>query len=621
MRRSSAGSLRRSALPFVLAFALLAAAAPPAGAQVQARIGNDLDRQLGTHRDSGAILLYSPDPVQPGSSISHWDPSAFPHLLMEPAINPGLPFLGLDVTPALMSDIGWPRVGDPDAPPGVEFHVFDLDPPGTGFTDPRPFPGAPGNAATTLGEARVNLFEAVLGAWGTALSSDTPVDVLVTWQPLPCAPGLGAALAGAAPLFVVSADEPGALPFTDTWYPVALGEALAGGDISGPPAEGGGDIIVLMSSALDEECLGPGTGNYYGLDGNPPSNRIDVAPVVLHELGHGLGFTSFVDETTGEELSGMPGIYDRLVFDEDLGRAWPDLSDGERLVSAVNFRDLTWAGPEANEAATATLDFGVPELMISAPAKIAGSYEIGGATFGPPIPDAGLEGRIACMVDAPDLPVAAAVAGDLAAISERTTLDGCSPAENPSRLEGRIALVDRGQCSFVDKVRNAQAAGAIGVIVANSAGDAPIVLGGSNADDVTIPAISVGASDGNRIRQAACPRAAAHLHGRFEVTVRWRRSTFLNPEEEGNGKAVAISDNAAWFYFDRPDNPQLLVKIIDACGVPGNPRFWVFSGGVTDQEVWITVNDTRTGQSKTYHNEKGVPFETILDTNAFATCP
>lgn len=627
------GGLHRARVParlLSLSTVGAAAAAPAAAAgPVQGRIDLDPDRQLGTHRESGALLLFAPDPVQPGSTIGHWDPSTFPNLLMEPSITPGLPFLGLDVTPALMIDVGWPVVGGPGGPPEAELAVFDLDPPGTGFTDPRPFGGAPGNPAATLGEARVNLFDAVLGAWGTALASDVPVDVLVSWLPLPCQAGFGAVLAGAAPLFVVATEDEGVLPFADTWYHVALGEALAGEDISGPPAQGGGDIVVILNSALDDECLGPGTGLYYGLDGAPPPNRIDLAPVVLHELAHGLGFSSFVDETTGEELEGLPGIYDRFVFDEDLNRAWPELTDQERLVSAVNFRDVTWSGATANAAAAGFLGFGAPELEITTPPEVAGSYEIGTALFGPPVPAGGLPGEIVCMVDAPELPSEAAAAltageilepGPASGLAERTTLNGCATAENASRLQGRIALIDRGECSFVDKVRNAQAAGAIAAVIANRSGNSTPILGGTDADDVTIPAVSVGASDGNRIREAACPRAAAHLHDRFQVTVRWRRSTLRNPDEEGNGKAVPISDNAAWFYFDRPDNPQLLVKIVNGCGLPA-PRFWVLAGGVTNQEVWITVTDTRTGESKTYRNPKGVPFETILDTSALATCP
>lgn len=625
--RRTSGGLVKARVPsrfLNLSAAGVGRGAPAPGGPVVGRLTVDSDRQLGTHRESGGLLLFSPDPVQPGSSIAHFDPSAFPHLLMEPSINPGLPFLGLDITPALMEDIGWPLRADPPGagdPPGVGFEIFDLDPPGTGFTDPRPFGGAPGNPAATLGEARVNLFEAVLGAWGTALASEAPVDVLVTWRPLPCQPGFGAVLAGAAPLFVVATETEGVLPFTDTWYPVALAEALVGEEVSDPPQEGGGDIVVVLNSALDDECLGEGTGLYYGLDGAPPPTRIDVAPVVLHELGHGLGFTSFVDETTGEELEGMPGIFDRFVFDEDRGLPWTDLTDRERLFSAVNFRDVTWSGPAANAAADGFLDFGAPELEITAPAAIAGSYEIGTAIFGPPVPDGGLAGEIVCMVDAPELPPVPAVgAASEDGLAERTTLNGCAPAENAARLAGRIALVDRGECTFVDKVRNAQAAGAIAVVIANRSGDSTLTLGGPESPDVTIPAVSVGASDGNRLREAACPRAAALLHDRFEVTVLWKRTLRSGIEQEGNGKAVPIAPNTAWFYFARPDNPQLLVKIVNACGLP-IPRYWVLAGGVTNQEVWITVTDTRRGVSKTYRNAPGVPFETVLDTDALNTCP
>jgi hypothetical protein len=47
----------------------------------------------------------------PGSSISHWDPIAFPNLLMEPAINTDLTH-GVDLTRQEMIDIGWFSDGD-----------------------------------------------------------------------------------------------------------------------------------------------------------------------------------------------------------------------------------------------------------------------------------------------------------------------------------------------------------------------------------------------------------------------------------------------------------------------------------------------------------------------------
>ena len=65
------GSRTRSVL--LAAVVLLALTATVAGAQVTGEILIDQNRQAGTHRDSGALLLYTPDPVQPGSSVSHWD--------------------------------------------------------------------------------------------------------------------------------------------------------------------------------------------------------------------------------------------------------------------------------------------------------------------------------------------------------------------------------------------------------------------------------------------------------------------------------------------------------------------------------------------------------------------
>jgi hypothetical protein len=59
---------------------------------------------------AGRVLMFTPDPFQGGSSVSHWDPSAFPNLLMEPTINFDLTHevtVPFDLTLALLKDIGW----------------------------------------------------------------------------------------------------------------------------------------------------------------------------------------------------------------------------------------------------------------------------------------------------------------------------------------------------------------------------------------------------------------------------------------------------------------------------------------------------------------------------------
>jgi PA domain/FlgD Ig-like domain len=56
--------------------------------------------------NAGKVLMYAPNPDAPGSSVSHWDVSAFPNLLMEPSINPDLT-QNVDLTMQNFFDIGW----------------------------------------------------------------------------------------------------------------------------------------------------------------------------------------------------------------------------------------------------------------------------------------------------------------------------------------------------------------------------------------------------------------------------------------------------------------------------------------------------------------------------------
>ncbi|ARV09654.1 hypothetical protein BTO05_08370 [Winogradskyella sp. PC-19] len=63
---------------------------------------------------------------------------------------------------------------------------------------------------------------------------------------------------------------------------------------------------------------------------------------------------------------------------------------------------------------------------------------------------------------------------------------------------GKIALIRRGNCPFIDKVKNAQDAGAIGAIVLNNVGGAPINMAG-NDPTITIPAVMISKEDGDLI--------------------------------------------------------------------------------------------------------------------------
>ncbi len=84
---------------------------------------------------------------------------------------------------------------------------------------------------------------------------------------------------------------------------------------------------------------------------------------------------------------------------------------------------------------------------------------------------------------------------------------GCS-AFPGGALSGVIVVVNRGNCDFEDKVVNAQAAGALAVVVVNSSGrDTPITMTG--LVNAVIPAVMIGASAGATLRDYAASNASA----------------------------------------------------------------------------------------------------------------
>jgi len=133
------------------------------------------------------------------------------------------------------------------------------------------------------------------------------------------------------------------------------------------------------------------------------------------------------------------------------------------------------------------LQQGTPLLAVTAPPAIAGNYQVGTASFGAPLSAQGLSGNVAAGVDPADSTGA-------------LTTDGCSALTNAADVSGRIALLDRGNCTFATKAKNAQNAGAIGVIIADNTLELPPPsLGGTDAS-VTIPAVMVSQADGATMR-------------------------------------------------------------------------------------------------------------------------
>ncbi len=105
------------------------------------------------------------------------------------------------------------------------------------------------------------------------------------------------------------------------------------------------------------------------------------------------------------------------------------------------------------------------------------------------------------------------ITGDvvLAADADAPLNDICSPIVND--VNGKIALIDRGACSFESKAAEAQKAGAIAVIIANHTAGAPApdMPGGGNMPAVTIPILSVTLEDGKTIKDSLSSTVTATL--------------------------------------------------------------------------------------------------------------
>jgi minor extracellular serine protease Vpr len=87
--------------------------------------------------------------------------------------------------------------------------------------------------------------------------------------------------------------------------------------------------------------------------------------------------------------------------------------------------------------------------------------------------------------------------------------NGCTAIS--TALSGKIALIDRGVCTFSTKIRNAQTAGAVGVLVVNNVAGDPTAMGqDGTANQPTIPAAMVSKSDGTAMK----PSGTATIDGR-----------------------------------------------------------------------------------------------------------
>jgi hypothetical protein len=228
--------------------------------------------------------------------------------------------------------------------------IINRDSAGEGLNDSTPATPVGGNNGTTRGAQRLNSIVQAATVWQNYLDSDVTIRVEVNFDPLEC-DSSGAVLGAAGPINFFSDNS---LPFRNTFYSVAQVNALLNEDVD--PADN--DIFSSFNTTIDSGCLGGVAGWYYGFDGNAPSNRIDFTSTILHEIVHGLGFLSIIDETTGQIPQNTPGVYDLFLFDEITQNTWgrangqTTMTNTQRVNSARSVDDLTWNGSRVNAASS-----------------------------------------------------------------------------------------------------------------------------------------------------------------------------------------------------------------------------------------------------------------------------
>ncbi len=415
--------------------------------------------------------------------------------------------------------------------------IVNNDGPGEGFNDVTAVAPVAGNPGVTLGQQRLNVFQAAADAWEAIVDSPVEIFVQAQFDPLDCDPFSG--ILGGAGTFSVFRE--GGLPRPGTWYPGALADSLSGTDLD----PGFNDIGAVFNSSVDSDpsCL-TGFTWWYGIGSPPVGNTLDFFTTVFHELAHGLGFQTFVDRTTGQKFLGFDDIFMVNLENHSTGELWPTMTNGERVTSAVDTGDLHWVGPAA-----------VAQSGVLA----SGAHPSGHIRMYAPNPlELGSSTSHWDTVLAPDEIMEPFLANDAQNLVTTELMED---------IGWRIKSSGGGVCT-------------------------------PDATTLCLPG-----------------------DNRFKVMLYFE--TVQGPGNMGDALAIPLDPvgitKGGIFYFSDPNNPEMLVKVLDGCAI--NNHYWVFYAATTNIGFELTVEDTDTGTTRFYLNPDINPAQTITDTLAFATCP
>ncbi|MGO3689218.1 MAG: T9SS-dependent M36 family metallopeptidase [Psychroflexus halocasei] len=201
---------------------------------------------------------------------------------------------------------------------------------------------------------------------------------------------------------------------------------------------------------------------------------------VRNNMMHDLWFIYGFDEESGNF---QQKNYEASAFSEN-DPVYADAQDGSGVNNANFGTPPDGYSPRMQMFLWATAGQPLPQINITN-SSASGEYFGIEAAFGPAL---STEALIANLVLAENE-------------NSLNAYEACNNLTNPAEIDGKIAVIKRGNCSFTDKVMNAQNAGAIAVIVVNNEAGQPIRMGGENTS-IIIPSLMITQFDGQNIISA-----------------------------------------------------------------------------------------------------------------------
>ena len=207
----------------------------------------------------------------------------------------------------------------------------------------------------------------------------------------------------------------------------------------------------MVAAAFDWAMDPDGDGDF--------TDRLDVVNL---SLGGGYGFSN---ETEAQLVRNVTAAGTLLVMAAG--------NDGDTFF--VTGEPATYT--EALSVAATTDQISFLSMKVESPASVAG--------------------EVACVEGSFTLPLSDS--GPISGVLQKTIpADGCSTLTNAAALVGKIAVIDRGDCYFADKISRAAEAGALAAVVVNNSSESPFSMGGDGSVS-TIPGVMISQANGTAL--------------------------------------------------------------------------------------------------------------------------